>query len=246
MDSNTLTTLGFDEKAAKIYLAALSLGTASVQTLAQKADLKRPTAYIHIQQLMKDGLLEKVPLGKKEYYYPANPELLELRAQEQLQAVQAAMPELRAIQNAEQGRPGVRVLVGKKGMEQIYDEISQANNIRFWTNLATFEHIFHNTFTHLSETIEQNQIRTREIIADTPETRRSSKRYALTAGKHYSSRLATKEGIENDSAIYGNVMALFRIHENNLFVVRIEDVSIVGTMKAMFDMAWQAAKPFIN
>mgnify|MGYP003394667236 CR=1 FL=1 len=246
MDTNTLLSMGFDEKAARIYLAALSVGTASVQTLAQKADLKRPTAYVHIQQLLKEGLLEKVPLGKKEYYYPVNPELLATRAQQQLQAVQMAMPELRAMQNIEQGRPGVRVLVGRKGLEQIYDEIGQANSIRFWTNLATFERIFHDTFTQLSESIAERQIRTKEIIADTPEARRSSKRYALTAGKHYSSRLATKEGIQNDSAIYNDVMALFRIHENNLFVVRIEDASIVGTMKVLFDMAWQSAKPFVN
>jgi len=50
--------------------------------------------------------------------------------------------------------------------------------------------------------------------------------------------------IFNDSFIYDNVVALFRIQQNNLFVVRIEDPTIAATMKTLFEMAWQSAKPF--
>jgi len=245
-DAETLAELGLNQKAAKIYLAALSLGTASVQQLAEKAGLKRPTAYLHISELMADGLLEKVPLGKKDYFHATNPNLLETKAEQRLKKVRAALPELLSLQDTSKGRPGVRILVGKKGMEQVYEEIATANTIRFWTDLSVFEHTFRNMFTLLSETIQKNQIRTREIIADNPDARRSSKRYALSAGKFYSSRTATKAGIQNDSAIYNDVLALFRIHEFNLYVVRIEDASIVATMKSLFDMAWDSAKPFIN
>lgn len=246
IDASLLKGIGISEKAAKVYIAALGLGTASVQALSEKAGLKRPTTYLHLHELLDAGLLEKAPLGKKEYYRAAPPDLLEERAESRLALLKEALPELRDLQSATLGKPGVRVLVGKQGAEQVYKEIAQANSIRFWTELAVFEHAFKKMFEQLSESIQENQIRTREIIADTPQARRASKRYAAVAGKHYSSRVATHEGIQNDSAIYGNVVALFRIHEMNLYVVRIEDVTMASTMRALFDMAWDSAKPFIN
>lgn len=244
--AENLNGLGLSPKASQIYLAALASGTSSVQTLANKAGLKRPTAYLHLQELLEAGLLEKVPVGKKDYYLASSPQKLEYAASERLMKVKQVMPELLALQNAATGKPGVTVLEGRKGMAEVYKEISTANSIRFWTDLSVFEHKFADMFRLLSEAIQQNQIRTREIIADTPEARRSSKRYAVTAGKFYSSRVSTVAGLQNDSAVYNNVLALFRIHEYNLYVVRIEDVTIAETMKALFDMAWHSAKPFVN
>ncbi len=246
MDISTLTHLGFHEKAASIYLAALSLGTASIQQLAQKSGLKRPTVYIHIEELIKDGLIEKIPIGKKEYFHASNPQLLQTRAQQHLLDIQKALPELEALQDNLKGKPSVRILEGKKGLKQLYDEICLSSHIRFWSNLSTFEVFFQEHFKKISESIAEKGIRTHEIIANTQESKRSSKRYASVAGKNYSARIATKDGILNDNAIYGDVIAFFRIHEYNLFVIRIEDPVITGALKTIFDMAWNSAEQFIN
>jgi len=106
--------------------------------------------------------------------------------------------------------------------------------------------LFPETHEKINESVLKNQIRTREIIADTPEARRSAKRAYLATGKSYSVRLATEPGIKNDSCVYGNTVALFRIYQYDLFVVRIEDPTIASTMKAIFDMAWKSARPFIG
>jgi len=246
IDSKSLLVAGLDEKSAQIYLASLSSGVSSVQQLAEKTGLKRPTVYMYIQQMLKEGFLEKVPIGKKDYYQAIDPEVVKQKVDEAHAQMQTIFPELLQMQNKTAGKPGVKVLVGKKGMEQIYKEIAQADSIRFWTDLSQFESTFKNSFNYLSETIKTKQIRTKEIIADNPKSKASSKRYAANAGKFYSSRIATKEGITNDSAIYGNVVALFRIHDFNLFVVRIEDLTIATSMKALFEMAWQSATPFIG
>ncbi len=246
MDSATLTNLGLSNNAAKVYLAALSLGTASVQDLAKNAALKRPTAYGYIEELLADGLLEKIPLGKREFYRATDPRVLQTRAEHTLEVIKKALPKLDMLCATTQGRPGISVLEGEKGLRQVYGEMQRANSICFWSNLETFERHFHDVFKELSETIQKQQIRTREIIPDTPGAKKSAKRYAVTAGKSYSARLATVEGIQNDNAIYGNVVALFRLHENNLFVIRIEDAIIAQTTKALFDMAWKSANGFIN
>lgn len=246
MNADILTNLGISQKAAQIYMAALSLGTASVQDLADKTGLKRPTAYAYIEELLKQGLLEKAPVGKREYYRASTPRVLETRAAHTAELIKKAVPELEALRASMQGRPNISVLEGEKGLRQIYGEIENANSICFWSNLEAFEKQFQDVFDALSSAIGEKQIRTREIISNTPEARKSAKHYALSAGRNYSARIATAEGIHNDNAIYGNVVAMFRLHESNLFVIRIEDATIAQTMKAMFEMAWKSAEVFIN
>ncbi len=246
MNVDILTNIGISKKAAMIYMAALSLGSASVQELSEKTDLKRPTAYAYIEELIKEGLLEKVPIGKREYYRASNPRVLAARAEHTAQIIKKAMPELEALRASMQGRPNISILEGEKGLRQVYNEMHNANTICFWSNLEIFEKQFQDIFDELSQAIGSKQIRTREIITNTPEARRSAKRYAVTAGRNYSARIATVDGIHNDNAIYGNVVAIFRLHENNLFVIRIEDAFIAQTMKAMFEMAWKSTESFIN
>lgn len=246
MNITVLKNLGLSEKSAQIYLTTLSLGTTTVQAIAHKANLKRPTVYLHIEELLRDGFIEKIPLGKKDYFRATDPKILEQRAQHTLSSIQAALPDLQALQSVAGGKPSVRVLEGEAGMTQVYQEIAQANSICFWSNLSSFEQQFPEMFTKLSSAIATNQIRTREIIADTAEARKSSKRYAQLAGKQYSSRVALGGEIQNDNAVYGDVVALFRIYDFNLFVIRIEDKTIANTMKTMFNLAWTSAEPFIG
>jgi len=237
---------GLDEKAAKVYLSALSLGTSSIQKIASQAEIKRPTAYLYIKQLLKEGLLETIPLGKKELYRATNPRMLEARVEQHLSHIKQLMPELESLKNKNEGGPSVRILEGEKGLQEVYRQITLASSICFWSDLASWEMYFHNEFNKISEAIREREIRTRELIPDTPEARRSSKRYSISAGKSYASRIATQGEIKNDSAIFGDTVALFRIQGYSLFVVLIEEPTIATTMKTIFNMAWECAMPFIG
>ena len=79
MDYKLLQALGVGEKLATLYLAGLALGTTTVQELARKAGVRRPTAYIHLDELVKQGLFELVPINKKTYYRATEPEVVEIR-----------------------------------------------------------------------------------------------------------------------------------------------------------------------
>lgn len=246
MDLQILKSAGLEEKEAQIYLATLNLGVSSVQKIAEKANIKRPTAYLYIQELLKKGLLQKVPLGKKEYYTAADPELLEKRFIHNFAAFQSAMPELKNLYKGFEGKLKIRVLEGEKAMEEVYNSICKANKISFIADLISFEKVFQKSFQKISLSIRENEIPTREIIPNTEEAKMSSRRYAATAGRFYSSRIATNGPIYNDMAIYNNTLALFRINEFNLFVILIEEPTIVTTISTIFDLAWLSATPFIG
>lgn len=245
MDTHILQSLGLSEKAGKIYLTTLAIGTTTIQNIASKSGIKRPTAYSYIAELVAEGLLEKIPIGKKEYYRAADPNLLYNRAEQNLKGMKESMPQLLQLQGKTTGRPRMRILEGRKALTAVHAEIANANSIRFWADLTAFENLFPEAFDSLSSAIANSQIRTREILPDTLGARKSSQRYAAVAGKYYASRIAKTGPIYNDSAIYGNTLAFFRIHELNLFVVIIEDPTIAATMKTIFDLAWESAEPFI-
>ncbi len=60
-----LTFLGFPEKEARVYLACLETGSASVAVIAEKAAVKRSTAYVMLKSLAARGLIQPAASGKK-------------------------------------------------------------------------------------------------------------------------------------------------------------------------------------
>ena len=52
-----LLAYGLSEKETHVYLAALSLGAASVARIAQRANEKRPTTYLVLEDLMRKNLV---------------------------------------------------------------------------------------------------------------------------------------------------------------------------------------------
>lgn len=241
MKIEALTALGIDQKAAKLYLAALAQGTSSVQNLAEKSGLKRSNAYLHIEELVQQGLMQKVPIGKKELYRAAAPSILLSRSQLAVAELKAALPELEALQSVTQ-KPQVTILEGKQGIRQIYQEMTQANNLRLWSALANINRLFADEVEVVAQAIHTNQIHTREIINGSQEHKRASKSFAAIAGKTYSARIDTANSIPNDNILYGDVTTLIRIHEFDLYVVRIEDPQITRGMQALFDLAWSSAQ----
>ncbi|MEK7574766.1 MAG: helix-turn-helix domain-containing protein [Patescibacteria group bacterium] len=239
-----LQNLGLNEKAAKVYMAALALGTSSVGKIAQKAGLKRPTVYLYLDELLKKSFIQRVCIGKREYYRAVDPKVLQKKLEDGLSEWKQQIRELELLQQENQGKPSVSVFEGEEGLLQMYEEIKNTKELIFWSDLSSVEKRFPEIFRKINQATIDNRIFTREIIADTPEARQSSKRWATTAGEMYMSRLASGP-IFNDNVIYGNVVAFFRLQEQNLFVVRIEDVTIAETLKTIFEMAWRSAKPFM-
>lgn len=238
------SSLGLEEKAAKIYVAGLALGTTSVQELARKSSLKRPTVYLHLDDLVRRGLFEHLVINKKKYYRAVEPTVLEEQLTRNLALLKAEIPKLTSLRADTMGRPQVQVFEGEAGIKRVYDEIKKANSVVFWSNMIGPSTPFHDEYMEICEAMRDNGAGAREIIADTKEARRYSRLVAKVTGPTYRARIATVDGLENDSAVYGKVTALFRVHGLNMFVVRIEDPSIASTMRAMFEMAWKTARPF--
>ena len=80
-----LQNLGIQEKQAKVYLACLELGSATIQELAQKSKVKRTSIYNFLEELKNLGLITEIKEGKKLLLIPENPETVVKRAEQRLE-----------------------------------------------------------------------------------------------------------------------------------------------------------------
>lgn len=137
----TLLKLGLTEKEAKVYLAALELGSAPASKIAQKSGLNRPTTYVLLEKLSDIGLVTSYDKGKVQFFTAEDPEQLGrlIREQEHDLAERASelkekLPELKAM-FGKTDRPKVLVFdSAEASSEYFYNKLKQNDKIYGFTN----------------------------------------------------------------------------------------------------------------
>ena len=124
-----LQSLGLSDKEASVYLAALELGSDTVQRIAQKAKVKRVTTYVVLQTLLKKGLVSKIDKGKKTLFVAEEPERLSRFIDQQIldlsqrkNSLKGLVRELRLINNISPNKPTVRFFEGREGVDTLISD----------------------------------------------------------------------------------------------------------------------------
>jgi sugar-specific transcriptional regulator TrmB len=124
-----LKNIGLADKEARVYLAMLELGPATVLDIAAKAGVNRPTAYVQIESLKKMGLASTQTKGKKQLFIAESPTQLEhIVATEKQKLAQAqdelakVLPGLTAMFALGEDKPVVRYFEGKEGLLAMQEE----------------------------------------------------------------------------------------------------------------------------
>lgn len=119
--TKTLEHLGLSAKQAHVYIAMLELGEAGMTEIAKKANLKRPTVYLIIDELNILGLSYEITKGKKKYYGSTHPKRLIEIANFRSKQAENILPELVAMQKSGE-KPKVQMLEGVAGIKIAYHE----------------------------------------------------------------------------------------------------------------------------
>jgi len=128
MSIETIKQLGLSDNEAKVYVASLELGQATVQELGKKAKVKRTTVYTTIEGLKEKGLLAETKKGKKTLFIAQNPEALLAISEKRLAEIKKVLPELKSIYNAgDKEKPKLKFFEGKEGYLAVYKNILKEN-----------------------------------------------------------------------------------------------------------------------
>src|SRR3990167_3843878 len=116
---DALQNIGLNDKEARVYTSLIQLGETSAYGIATKSDLKKPTTYVVLEELIKKGFVRKIPRKRKALYEAKPPEEVFVLAKEKLEIAEKALPELLALKRGEQRKIRALYFEGVQGIKQI-------------------------------------------------------------------------------------------------------------------------------
>lgn len=131
MLTEVLQQYNFSEREAKVYLAALSLGSAPGSTIARYAWEKRVTTYAILKELIKKGIFTSVMRDDITYFSPISPELLVNIYEDKYRTLKEKLPELMAITGTIGKKPKMRYFEGVDGIKTLYNSILEKSDPLF-------------------------------------------------------------------------------------------------------------------
>ena len=254
MLETTLMRLGLSDKESKVYLAALQLGAAPVQKIAEKAKINRPTAYVILESLTKKGLATTHEQGKKTLFAAESPERLTLlldKMQAEIKEKKAelveAMPDLKAIFNFAGNKPRVKFYEGVDGIKALNEEDAQLTTPNSHSYAFNDLDLLFKTFPDRMSSDIKSRVKKKNFVhviytrndgpipnANDPEEMRAA-------------RFVPRDKFPFNATISVNPdtgRLIIYSYEGNIGGVMIEDSGITNAFKKIWDLAWEAAEKY--
>lgn len=235
-----LTNLGLSENEAKIYFATLEMGTSSAQSIAEKAKIKRTTAYSVLEGLVKKGFILKTNKEGKNKFLAENPKNLAEKFKAYQKSFENVLPELEAIHNKKQIKPKVLFFEGEEGIKKIYgDTIKERPKKILEFNTSEI----HKNFPDFPEEYllqrKNNIIKAMRIAPDDNIWKRHKR---LDKEELSETKLLPYEeyDIPIEINIYNNKVAFMSYRDKFGLIVESEDIA--RSMKKIYEILWNKIK----
>ena len=240
---SSLEYIGLKPKEAKIYLALLELGEASVVQIAKSAGIKRTTVYNILPDFINRGLVAATFKKKRRVYFIEDPRSLKNDIKEKGNVIDRLMPELLAIQNVIPSKPRITFYEGLGGMKDLYQDTLESSKegetILSYTGLSDFSNLMPEEYAdyYIGERVKR-KVRARIIASDSS----TAKSWKDTGAQDLRDiRIVDNPNFRfnGDMEIYANKVALISYRENFLGVI-IESKEINQMQRAAFELMWSA------
>jgi len=235
----SLKNFGLNEKQAKVYLACLELGSASVAEVAEKSQVKRTSIYNFLEELINKGFVSELRQNDEILLIAEEPQILIKKAQQQLLDTQQIFPELLAMFNRPGNKPKVHFYQGVAGLKKIYeDTLNQTQPIYAFTDYEKMMPVMEQYLLNYPEERSKRNIFFRSIAKEGEWANKMSKK-----NKEHKRELKLISGypFETEINIYGNKVALLSFQKPYAGVI-IEDLAIAQTLKSIWQLLWNNLK----
>lgn len=228
-----LKGVGLEDKEAKIYLSLLKFGSANVSDIADEAGIKRPTAYVILDELRKKGLVLKIPHAKKSIFQAKSPDEFYEQAVSHIDKLESVLPKLRSINPTKkgiktlyfEGTEGLKEALGYK-IKDLKDSVIDG----FWAKNSGLPVTTFDIFEQWGKKLEKNLV---SIEGVTPE-HESTKIYAE---KNKKLILAPLNDYSSDISIEATKNFIRIVDPHELKAIIIENPRVVEALKQIFALA---------
>lgn len=237
MLESIIENVGLSKKEARVYLAALEIGSNPVSKIATKARINRVTAYDIMEKLAKRGLVTSFTRAKVKYYSATDPELITNEFKKKVEELETALPHLKQL-SGEVTKPKVMSYESLEAIKKIYKEVlASEKEILLYSNIKDVESHW-SAYTEEFERKRMDYEVPLRLIAVDNERGKFFKDYDDEFGRK--TRLAPQEQFDFNShtIIYDHKVAI--ISFGSPVGVVIEDAQIADSYRALFEMNWNS------
>jgi sugar-specific transcriptional regulator TrmB len=243
MEAAVLEQLGLSKTEAKVYLALLSLGSATGSEIAEKADVFRRNAYDALNKLIERGLVSSI-IKDKTYYSVAPPEKLQDVLKEKEDSLEAILPKLHDLYTHPKIRQKVFVFEGREGIKTVLNEIIKEGRdwLAFGSSGAS-KQVFGDWVDYWERMRAKAGIKTKIIMDDNPAGRKRGKKIAgfgLARAKIYAGPFASPVS----TYVFGNRMAFVFWSEVQPLAILVDNKEIADATRKYFNALWKVAKSY--
>lgn len=238
-----LIELGMKAQEARIYLAAIKLGQATVSAIAAEAGIQRTFVYGLLEEMQRDGIVSSLEIRGKIHYSPISLDQFQKRQLAKFERFSAILPELKSLEKTVGDRPRVRFFEGLEGikaaLEDTLDQPTGSKILAYATGEGAYEQMPEFMNDYLKRRVKKkitvqalapdNAVNREHVTHDKEVLREtivlSEDRYPFT----------------NEIDIYGHKVAIMSL-QGELLAIIIESESVAKTQRSIFELAWEGAK----
>ncbi|MDB5259877.1 MAG: transcriptional regulator [Candidatus Nomurabacteria bacterium] len=245
MDKALVTSLeeiGFKHKEALVYVALTSVGESQVSELAILTKLKRPIIYVILEDLIKRGFVSKLPGKKVNTYHAFDADIILKKLKSSITHFDELIPVFKTLRNRGGVRPKISYIETKEGIENLLEEINYTVSPLFISSYARFEHHFPGVLMRWIKNYKKGLYKKlvgRHIVPDDKKEFFYAK--AFLGIKQNVRTLSILKENKMDISIYADKISITNLGDA-LFAVVIESKDLVGSIRPIFELAWQNAK----
>lgn len=242
-----LLQLGFLDKEAVVYLAALEGGEMTIPSLSEATGLSRGTVYDVVEKLKGGSFMTEIRKGKKRKLIIENPtaklysllEQMHGHLQESKRIVENILPTINALRGGQDFKPQLRVYEGEKGFRNVWDEIFAFEGKEF-LSIARIETYIKFMGEEFLQDIQVRKAKLGFVSRAINEDSTAAKKMKSNDAKYArETRLAPAEfTFPSSEIIFGDKIAMFSTRDENIIVV-IESRDFAETHRQYFEMLWR-------
>lgn len=234
-----LRTIGLNKAEIKVYLYLLEYGLSSPAQVAKGVKSIKTNTYNVLNALRDKDLIERRVHGKRFLYAANDPQALVTRLEQEKQAAEKVLPDLRALYKVQKNKPVTRYYYGIEGIKEIFARFDGAKSVLFILStekLFAADPIF---FEKLRAEVVRQNIFIRDII-----TRDAGEKFAPAAKEamkgYYDYRFLDKQyaDLPTGIRIWNDNVALVTL-EDPLFGIVLTDPHLAETFRVMFETMWE-------
>ena len=238
-----LSEFGFTTDQATIYMSLLGKKELSITEISIETQIKRPTCYEYIEEMLAKNYIHRVPVGKKFHYAATPPTKIVERIRSRIKKLDESLTDLNEIYSNSQQKPKVTFHEGKSGIREIYKDSfgTVGDALSIFPADEYFKQYSFEEFTENERLIADTKFKSKDLIIDGKAFKKvDTFLKELGNNNKIIKRLPSEFKTSVDVLVYGSKVALISL--KNTSAVVIDNQEIAELFTTIHTHLWKSLK----